>query len=196
MKNSVEPDSVFEKYGGVANATQLLEDGITYYQLQSLLDSGKVVKLKRGLYRWADATLSEMFEVSHFVKKGVFCLFSAAAYHGLSTFVSAEYHIAVPKKYKVVLPEYPPIKIYYWEEAAYQTGITKVENEGEMLDMYDIEKTVCDMVRYQKKVGMDTLKEVLNSYLRRKDRNIQKLSEYAAYMNIKAEVNKLITLLV
>ncbi len=196
MKNPHQPISAFEAYGGVANASQLLAEGVTYYQLKELLTSGQVVKLKHGLYRWTDAPVAEMAEVAQIVKKGVFCLFSAAAHHDLTTFVSSEYHVAVPKKYKVVLPEYPPIKRYYWEEAAYQTGITKVEIEGEMLDMYDVEKTVCDMVKYQKKVGMDTLKEVLNTYLRRKDRNIHKLIEYASVLNIKEEVNKLVTLLV
>ena len=36
MKNSIEPETVFEKHGGVANVSELLED-ITYYQLQELL---------------------------------------------------------------------------------------------------------------------------------------------------------------
>lgn len=196
MKNSIKPGFVFEKHGGVANASELLEEGITYYQLQELLDSGQVIKLKRGLYRWTDVPVPEMVEVSYIVKKGMFCLFSAAAYHDLSTFVPPEYHVAVPKKYKVVLPEYPPIRLYYWEDAAYKTGITNVEVEGEMVEMYDAEKTVCDMVRYEKKVGMETMKEVLNTYLRRKARNIHKLLEYASVLNIKEEVNKLVTLLV
>ncbi len=196
MKNSHQPISVFEAHGGVANASQLLEEGVTYYQLKELLATGQVVKLKRGLYRWTDVSVSEMEEVAQIVKKGVFCLFSAAAHHDLTTFVSSEYHLAVPKKYKVVLPEYPPIKLYYWEEAAYQTGIIKVEIEGEMVAMYDAEKTVCDIVKYQKKVGMDMLKEVLNTYLRRKDRNIDKLSKYASTLKIKEEVNSLLTLLV
>ncbi len=196
MKNPQQPISAFEAHGGVANASQLLEEGVTYYQLKELLASGQVVKLKRGLYRWADVPVSEMEEVAQIVKKGVFCLFSAAAHHDLTTFVSSEYHVAVPKKYKVVLPEYPPIKLYYWEEAAYRTGITKVEIEGEMVAMYDAEKTVCDIVRYQKKVGMDMLKEVLNTYLKRKDRNIDKLSKYASTLKIKEEVNSLLTLLV
>lgn len=94
------------------------------------------------------------------------------------------------------MPEYPPIKLYYWEEAAYETGIIEAEVEGEMVEIYDAEKTVCDMVRYQKKVGMDILKEVLNTYLQRKPRNIHKLLEYASALNIGEEVNKLVTLLV
>lgn len=70
MKNSIEPETVFEKHGGVANVSELLEDGITYYQLQELLDSGQVIKLKRGLYRWTDVPVSEMVEVSYIVKRG------------------------------------------------------------------------------------------------------------------------------
>lgn len=196
MENAVHPGSVFEKHGGVASAKELLAGGVTYYQLRELLESGQVIKLKRGLYRWTEVPVSEMVEVAHIVKKGVYCLFSAAAHHDLTTFVSSEYHLAVPKKYKVTLPEYPPIRLYYWEEAAYQVGITEVEVEGEMVEMYDIEKTVCDMVRYKKKVGMDTLKEVLNAYLKRRNRNLEKLGKYASALKMKEEVNNLVTLLV
>ena len=196
MKNTVQPDSVFMEHGGLANAKQLLADGITYYQLKELLASGQVIRLKHGLYRWTDTPVAEMAEVSHLVKKGVFCLYSAAFHYGLTTFVSSEYHLAVPKKYKVVLPAYPPIKLYYWEETAYRTGVQKTDKEGREVDMYDVEKTVCDMVRYRKKVGMDTLKEVLKSYLLREDRNLDKLGKYASAMNIGGEVNNLITLLI
>lgn len=39
MKNSQQPISAFEAHGGVANASQLLEEGVTYYQLKELLTS-------------------------------------------------------------------------------------------------------------------------------------------------------------
>lgn len=195
IQNTETPQKIFDQHGGVVRTKQLLAAGVSYYQLQELLSTGAVVKLKRGLYRWADTPVSELAEVAQMVKKGVFCLFSAAFHHGLTTFVSAEYHLAVPKKYKVVLPEYPPIKCYYWNEAAYLTGVTKVEIEGSMVPMYDVEKTVCDLFRYRKKVGMDTLKEVLKNYVGRPDRNLNLLSKYAAALRIEKEVNQYITLL-
>ena len=43
---------------------------------------------------------------------------------------------------------------------------------------------MCDVVRFRNKVGMDVMTEVLRAYLRRKDRNIARLTEYAGKMRI------------
>ena len=196
MKNSIQPYAVFERHGGVANAGQLLEEGVTYYQLNKLLKDGRVIRLKQGLYRWHDAPVSEWAEVAHIVKQGVFCLYTACFHYNLTTFVSGDYHVAIPKKDKVVLPDYPPIKLYYWEETAYETGMVKMKMDRTEVAMYDLEKTVCDLIRYQKKAGLEVLKEVLKNYLGRKDRNLQKLSRYAGILNIQEEVDYLVTLLI
>jgi hypothetical protein len=50
--------------------------------------------------------------------------------------------------------------------------------------MYNVEKTVCDMVKFRNKIGIDIVKEVLHNYVRRKDRKIHLLSQYARQMNI------------
>lgn len=44
-----------------------------------------------------------------------------------------------------------------------------------MVYIYDIEKTVVDIIYYRERMGTDTAKEVLVNYLRRKDRNLNKL---------------------
>ncbi|MBW9158035.1 MULTISPECIES: hypothetical protein [Clostridium] len=42
-----------------------------------------------------------------------------------------------------------------------------------------IEKTICDCIRYRNKIGIDIVKEGINEYLKRKDRNFNKLMKYA-----------------
>ena len=48
--------------------------------------------------------------------------------------------------------------------------------------IYDIEKTVVDIVFYREKVGIEETKEVLTNYIRRKDRNLNRLILYAELM--------------
>lgn len=196
MKKNKEIASIFKAYDGIAQAKELLEEGVSYYQLNQLLEEGQVTKIKRGLYQWQNWPTPEMAEVARIVPKGVYCLLSAAAHYELTTFVSSEYHLAVPKKYKVVLPKYPPIKLYYWMENRYKLGVQQVSVEGQMVDMYDMEKTVCDIIRYQKKVGLDTMKEVLHTYLAKKNRNLNQLGKYAGLLGIKEDVFNLVNLLV
>ena len=45
--------------------------------------------------------------------------------------------------------------------------------------IYDVEKTVCDMIFYRNKLGFEPAIEVLKNYVKRSDRNINKLMEYA-----------------
>jgi predicted transcriptional regulator of viral defense system len=177
-------ESIFQANAGIARIGDLQAAGMTYYSLRNLLEKGLVTKVKQGVYRLENIETDEMMEVAVLVPNGVFCLFSACTYYGLSTFVSGSHHLAIPKKSRVVLPEYPPVQVYYWTDKSHLLGVTTVAVQGGTVKMYDLEKTVCDMVKFRNKVGIDTMKEVLHNYLRRKDRKIHQLNEYARQMNI------------
>jgi predicted transcriptional regulator of viral defense system len=117
-----------------------------------MVDAGEVTKVKRGLYKYTQmATEDEWDEVSRIVPNGVICLFSAWQFYGLTTHISSEYHMAIPNKSKVVLPPFPPIKIYYWSDNYYNLG--KINENG--INIYTVEKSVCDAIRYRNKVGKD-----------------------------------------
>jgi len=179
-------EDIFKESGGVARIQTLQEAGMTYYSLNALLEKGLVSRVKQGVYRLesGEESADEMVEVARMVPNGVFCLYSACTYYELTTFVSGFHHLAIPKKSRVTLPPYPPIQLYYWADAPYNLGIEAVEIWGGTIRMYNIEKTVCDMVKFRNKIGMDTVKEVLHNYVRRKDRRIHLLNQYARQMNI------------
>ena len=197
MKKDIE--NIFKKYNNIVEMKTLNKSGVTYYRLNELIDQEKVIKIKQGVYKWNDSDYenhqNELIDVSLLVKQGVFCLFTAASYYELTTFVSSEYHIVIPKKSKIVLPEYPPIKLYYWEDMAYRLGTADVPVDQSIVKMYDIEKTVCDMLRFKNKVGLDIAKEVLKNYLNRSDRNISKLNMYAQRLNIGKLMNNYLEIL-
>lgn len=177
--------------------TELLEAGITYYTLQKLIESNQVERLKRGLYRWQSYNGDEWAEINKLVPSGCLCLYSAASLNELSNFVSSAYHVAIPKKSKITLPAYPPIKLYYWEKQQLSCGKIELDRQGSgLLPIYDREKTVCDFVKFRNKVGLDLMKEVIKSYLSRSDRDISKLLEYGKILKISTVLHPYIDLLV
>jgi predicted transcriptional regulator of viral defense system len=186
---------VFAQHQGIVSADVLRKKGINYYQINRLVESGAVQKLKRGLYKWSSTDNYELVDVANMVKEGVFCLFTAAFFHGLTTFVPPEHHIAIPNKAKIRLPPYPFIHLYYWDTAPYNTGKVEILLNGAAIRLYSPEKTVCDIVKYRKHAGMDVLKEVLNTYLERPDRNIDQLLKTAHTLKIKNTVQNYIELL-
>ena len=152
--------------------------------LQKMLADNSVSKVKRGLYRLNDFEHDTSFvEASYIVPNGVFCSFSAWYHYN---------HIAVMQKKKVHLPDNPPIKLYYLSERFYQLGITQITFGIQPVMIYDLEKSVCDAVRFRNKVGLDIAIEVVKNYVRRKDRNFSKLTQYAQTLRIEKIMQNMI----
>jgi predicted transcriptional regulator of viral defense system len=134
------------------------------YHLRRLIREGVVNRVKRGFYRLNDSPrVFQESEVAKMIPNGIFCMFTAWSYYELSTQVPAEYHVAIPKTLKTVLPDYPPIKLYYWVTETFAIGKSSAEINGSMVNVYDLERSVCDAVKFRKKIGTDTLSEILHN---------------------------------
>lgn len=147
------------------------------------------------MYRFPQHPYDERLEISKRIPTGVFCLYSACFLHGLSDFVPSEQHLAAPKKSRYVLPDYPPVKLYFWGEKAFHLGVMTFDFGVCSIKVYDPEKTVCDICRLRGKIGLDLLKEVLKNYLQRADRNMVKLHEYARQLRVDKTLNPYLTML-
>ncbi len=196
IKDSTYIQQLFSSKGGILGIKELQEAGISYYFLNKLIDRKFIRRIKQGVYAWQGEEVDERQEVVRIIPKGVFCLHSAAFFHELSTFVPVEHHIAIPWKSKVRLPDYPPVKLYYWQEPQFTVGLTHLLSNEEEVPIYDKEKTVCDFLKFRNKVGMDATKEVLKSYLNLKERNIQKVMVYARKLKIYSTAKQYLEVLI
>lgn len=162
-----------------------LSDKSTYNQLLKLVDTGVVERIKRGVYYYESASIDNtMIDVEKIVPDGVLCLYSAWAYYELTVQIPQSFNIAIEKNRKILLPDYPPITLYYWKREYHELGVTKQKISGYTVKIYDLEKSVCDAIKYRTKIGMDVASEILKTYLKRKDRNLTKLLEYAKNVRI------------
>ena len=58
-------------------------------------------------------------------------------------------------------------------------GIVDVKDGNNHFHIFDIEKTVVDIVYYRNKIGIEETSEILKNYLKRRDRQIDRLYIYA-----------------
>lgn len=186
----------FKSYGGILTRRQLNEFGVNYYALSKLLSEGYVESIKRGIYKLKNKDVNQFYEVQKIVSKGVFSLHSSALFFNLSTYIPSEYHVAIPRKNKVVLPNYPPINLYYWEKDQYSLGQVKIKKDDIEIVTYNKEKTVCDFVKFRNRVGFDLTKEVLKEYLKLEDRNISLLVEYSKKLKIRSVLDQYLEVLI
>ena len=111
---------------------------------------------------------------------------SAARFYGLTTFLPEAVDIAIERNMKIsTLPNWPQINVWYFPEKRYSAGMTSASDGVCEFPIYDVEKTVVDILYYRNKVGIEETKEVLKNYLRSEERNLVKLRRYADALGCK-----------
>ena len=170
-------------------STKDLKGRAAYERLRRAATKGDIVRLRHGVYAEPTAMLNTMTDVERIVPGGVVCLYSAWMHHRLSTVVPPTFCIAIEAKRKVVLPDELPINLYYWKKENLEFGIEQKEISGFRVAITDLERSVCDAVKYRNKVGVDLCAEVIRNYARLKERNIARLSEYAQKLRLAKLMN-------
>ena len=166
----------------IFSSQQLRNMGFSYYRINQMVEQGMLTKLNKKYYENVgfDGEESDFYYVYAYVPDGVVCLLSAAVYYNLSTYRLEAIDVAIPRNGNVsTLPDWPELKVCYFTDDRYYTGIEIIEDGKNRFRIYDIEKTVVDIVYYREKIGIEETKEVLTSYLRRSDRNLNRLIRYA-----------------
>ena len=182
----------FMAQGGYSRTAAIVKAGLSSLDIAELARSQAIVPIKRGLFRWHETeSSSSLAEVSRIVPEGIVCLLSAVSYHELGTRVPWNTSLAIPMKArKPVLPEYPPIQLFYFSPLQYETGIMTVQVDDTDVRMYDPEKTLCDCARYRNKIGMDVFREAVAEYMRRPGRDIDKLLTYSRKLRIQSVIQR------
>lgn len=161
-----------------------------YNRMTYAVRTGKMIRVRAGVYAECDAMFNNMIDIERVVPRGVLCLYNAWSYYGLTTVVPPGFCVAIDAKRKIVMPETTQVTLYYWQAKNLEFGITKVQISGFEVRITDRERCVCDAIKYRNKFGMEVCQEVLRSYLSLPDRNIALLCEYARKLRVANVLNK------
>ncbi len=179
---------VFKTHKGFARTKDILAAGVHTRNIKRAREKGQVIQVKRGFYRLAEIPLISnqgFIDLARAVPEGVICLLSALSYYELTTFNPSVISMAICRGSRRPKIEYPPVEFYYFSKKQFEAGINKIKIKGHEIRIYNPEKTICDCFRYRNKLGLDIAKEGLSEYLKRKDRSLEKLLEYAEVCRIK-----------
>ena len=179
--------------------TELKDMGYSYYKIGKLEKNGLLCRVNRSTYENLSykGDENDFFSAEAFVPNGVICLMSAARYYELTNFLPDTVDVAIERKKKVAtLPEWPEIKIFYFDPVRMDLGVTEVREGDNVFHIFDIEKTVVDIIYYRNKIGIEETSEVLKNYLKRRDRQIDRLYAYAKRLRCEKVVRTYLEVLV
>ena len=155
-----------------------------YYKMLESAKQGELIQVRRGVYANIDQLSGNMIDINAVVPEGILCLWSAWSIHQLTTSMPQAFHIAIKRGRKVSIPSFPRIEVHHYTEDLLKIGVISMIIDGFNICLYDVERCVCDAVKFRNKVGMDVCSEIINNYLERPDRNLSKLMDYARRLRV------------
>ena len=174
-----------KKTNSYISSAKMKEKGRTaYYKMLESVRQGELVQVRRGLYANIDQLSAGMIDIEAIIPGGILCLWSAWNIYKLTTSMPQAYHVAIKRDRKVVTPSYPPIELHHYTASIWEIGVIKMSVESYNIRIYDIERCVCDAIKFRNKIGMDVCSEIIDNYLSRPERNISKLLDYARQLRV------------
>ncbi len=167
---------------GMTRLREFREAGITAATISRLERDGVIVRLARGLYQLADAPLDEqhsLAEVAKLIPKGVVCLTSALAFHGLTDQLPARVWVALTKKDWRPRVAYPPVRIVRFPPELLSAGVEHHVIEDISVPIFGVAKTIADLFRYRRTVGDAIAIEALRETLRQRKATPAEIARFA-----------------
>lgn len=159
------------KRRGITRLSELQTAGITATTVSRMERAGEVVRLARGLYQLPDAALDphqSLAEAARLVPKGVICLASALAFHGLTDQMPGKVWIAIGRKDWRPRIAYPPLRVARFSDEELGRGVERKRIAGTTVPVFGVAKTVADLFRYRRSIGELLAVEGLRQALRQR----------------------------
>lgn len=184
----------FKNYGGILSTAQLNKQGLSSRQIRRLVENKSIIRIKRGFYELPNIVYPEEITIARLFPKAVIFLESALVQYGYTDRMPSAWQIAVDKNSEksIYNIKYPAIKVYYLKAELLEIGLDKISVEGINIKIFNRDRTICDILRYENKLEKEVFNSSIQRYIEDPKKNIVKLIEYAEKLNIKNKMQRLI----
>lgn len=160
------------------------------YQVSKAIADKKIFKLEKGLYS-DDKYSSELEIITKKYPNAIFTMDSAFYFYDLTNVIPRKYQLAINFKKRKI--EDDKIELFYTSESFFEVGKTTLETHNTIINIYDKERMLIELVRNKNKIPFDFYKEILNNYRELTDSlDESKIEEYLNYFKNKDNIFEII----
>lgn len=181
-------EEIMKMNNGYVTTKDLSNFDIHRMYLNIMKDKGIIEKVGTGIYVDSNKIVDSYYVMNLEYSSIIYSHMTALYFHGLSIKApNDKYDITVRKNYNNrYLKNH---NIFYVSDDVYGLGLIEVETPmGNRVRVYDIERCICDIIRSEKRMDSELVKYSIKEYIKRKDKDLVKLSKYAEKMGIKDKV--------
>jgi len=185
-KNSLEQiRTIMQNQNGIIRSSDLNEHGIARMYLSILEKKGEIQRVSRGIYVATNEFVDEMALMQMRYKRAIFSHETALYLHGLTDRTPLYYSVTVPSGYNPTSLTRAGAKTYFIDRQLYPLGLIMMSSSfGNEIHTYDLERTICDILRSRNSIEARFISESLKTYVLSKSKKINTLYHYAELFRI------------
>ena len=155
------------------------------FNIYDFIEKNEMVKIAPGVYALPEVIVDETFTLSQRCTKGVISHDDALYYHGLIDREPFIHSITIYTGYNPTRLTDSGYKVYTVKKELLDVGKINVKNNfGNEIPIYDLERTICDLVRNRSQFEIQDFNTALKTYVSKSDKDLNKLMKYAKLFKI------------
>ena len=173
------------------------KNGISKARFYKYIHDNELEQVGHGIYIRKDDWVDELYLLHQRCPNAVFSHDEAFYYHGLTDREPLVHTLTIYSGYNAHrLVADGSRKVYSVKRELLNLGkILVTDSCGNQIPMYDLERTICDLVRSRSSIEIQEFNSVLKAYVSRKDKNLNRLMEYAKAFRVQNVIRKYMELL-
>ena len=175
--------AIAKTHGGIIQTKIAAECGISKAMLYKLCKENKIHRIAKGQYILPDEMQDELLSISKRSENIIFSHETALYLNGISDRTPFEHTLTAPSGCIPSAAIKAECKVYYIKPELFLLGKTTLRTpSGNYVAAYDLERTICDVIRSRNKIGTETFLAALKLYAASPKKDLNKLNTYAKKM--------------
>jgi len=180
-------DKIVESGNGYLRTSQVVDAGISKPTLAEYVTKRNMERVAQGVYFAEDAWPDELYLLYLANRRIIFSHETALLLHGLMEREPKDICVTVSAGYNATHLRRKGIRVYQVKPAVFELGVTEVKTSfGNMVRTYDMERTICDILRYKETMDVQIFQYAMKEYMSSTHKNLNHLMEYAKMFQIES----------
>ena len=185
MNTKERLDALTSAQHGVLKTADAVAAGISKKSLSSFIKNRGFEKVSHGIYTDPDEWTDSMFLLQLRCPKTVFSHDTALFLLNLTDREPLSYTVTAKTGYNPSHLTASGIKVYTIKKELFEVGLTNLLTPfGNPVSVYNMERTICDIIRSRSTIEAQLLQDAMKQYVRRRDKNLHQLMEYAKLFHV------------
>jgi len=174
-----------KKNNHIITTSQVVNLGFSKTLLTKYVKEGLLERVASGLYMMPDQAIDDMYTLSLRSEKIIFSHETALFLNQLSERTPFEHSVTIPSNTSLSKGVLEACICYYVKPNLHMLGMTeKITTFGNKVRCYNLERTVCDVLRSRNRLNEETVLSAVKQYAASNEKDLNMLAEYAGQFRV------------